>query len=283
MRTAFRLISAAILLAYAGSAFTAQGQQTENRPELLVQGQAVLNRAVTIQAQNRTGEIVDLMVDPATGHIGFALLSFSGFMGLVSKNVIAPIPWAQVEFEPRQKTFVARGIGSGKDGGDIVEYDEDKWQVFDEAELASLYESYALENHAQETRKAYSEIAGEDKAASQRLSMLQLTRLINAPVMSREGALLGYVDKLYLDLTGGLIRLVDVRTPGDRLEQPAHLVPYPLLDYDWVAGRFTLDVSRKDQARLEDFPVHAGMYVQAETMRQIYRNMGLAEYLRVGG
>ncbi|EGJ48754.1 PRC-barrel domain-containing protein [Desulfocurvibacter africanus] len=282
MCTAFRIISAVILLTYAGTAFTAQGQQTEIRPELLVQGQAVLNRAVNIPSKDRTGEIVDLMVDPATGHIGFVLLSFSGFMGLVEKNVIAPIPWARVEFEPKQKTFVARGIGSDE-GDDIVEYDEDKWQVFDEAELASLYESYALPNHAQETRKAYSEVAGTDKAAGERLSMLQLTRLINTPVMSRKGALLGYVDKLYLDLTGGLIRLVDVRSPGDRLEQPAHLVPYPLLDYEWGVGRFTLDVSRKDQARLEDFPVHAGMYVQAKTMRQIYRNMGLTEYLRVGG
>ncbi|EMG36383.1 PRC-barrel protein [Desulfocurvibacter africanus PCS] len=282
MRAVFLFISAVMLLAYAGVPLAAQGQQTELLPELLVQGQAVLNRAVNIPSKDRTGEIVDLMVDPATGHIGFALLSFSGFMGLVEKNVIAPIPWARVEFEPKQKTFVARGIGSGE-GGDIVEYDEDKWQVFDETELASLYESYALRNQAQESREAYSEVAGTDKVARERLSMLQLTRLINAPVMSRKGALLGYVDKLYLDLTGGFIRLVDVRSPGDRLEQPAHLVPYPLLDYDWGEGRFTLDVSRKDQARLEDFPVHAGMYVQAQTMRQIYRNMGLAEYLRVGG
>lgn len=282
MRTAFRLISAVIILTCAGTVFPAQGQRIESRLGLLVQGQAVLNRAVNIPAKDRTGEIVDLMVDPATGHIGFALLSFSGFMGLVEKNVIAPIPWARVEFEPKQKTFVARDIGSGK-GGDIVEYDEDKWQVFDESELASLYKSYALENSAREARKAYSVVTGEDKIAREPLRMLQLTRLINAPVMSREGALLGYVDKLYLDLTGGFIRLVDVRSSGDRLEQPAHLVPYPLLDYDWDAGRFTLDVSRKDEARLEDFPVHAGMYVRAKTMRQIYQHMGLAEYLRVSG
>lgn len=280
MRIAVLLMSTVMLLAQASGSGAAQESQTE----LLVQGQAVLNRSINIPAKDRTGEIVDLMIDPATGHIGFALLSFSGFMGLVEKNVIAPIPWDRVEFEPKQKTFVARDVGPGKDGGDIVEYDEDKWQVFDESELASLYKSYSLKNRAREVREAYAEVARTGaKATGEPLNMLQFTRLLNAPVMSREGALLGHVDKLYLDLTGGLVRLADVRPPGDQLELPAHLVPYPLLDYDWGSGRFTLDVSRDDRARLEDYPAHVGMYVRDQTMRQIYQEMGLTKYLQVGG
>lgn len=284
MRAVFLILSAMMLLACSGTADAAQDQQDKTPLDLLVQGQAVLNRSVRIPAKGRTGEIVDLMVDPVTGHIGFALLSFTGFMGLVEKNVIAPIPWARVEFEPKQKIFVARGIGSSKNGGDIVEYDEDKWQVFDESELASLYKSYALENQALEVRKAYLRVAGkDDKTAQERLSMLQLTHLINAHVVDRRGTVLGYVVNLYLDLTHGLIRLAEVRLSGVLSEQPAHLVPYPLLAYDWDADRFMLDISRKNHALLENYTTHGAMYVKVQTMRQIYQQMGLAEYLRIGG
>ncbi|HMB52499.1 MAG TPA: PRC-barrel domain-containing protein [Thermoanaerobaculia bacterium] len=50
------------------------------------------------------GEIKELMIDPQTGHVAYAVLSFGGFLGLGDK--LFAIPFSSLNLEKDKKHFV---------------------------------------------------------------------------------------------------------------------------------------------------------------------------------
>lgn len=50
------------------------------------------------------GEIKELMIDPQTGHVGYAVLSFGGFLGMGDK--LFAVPFRALELKPERKEFV---------------------------------------------------------------------------------------------------------------------------------------------------------------------------------
>jgi sporulation protein YlmC with PRC-barrel domain len=61
------------------------------------------DRVVNPQGEH-LGEIKELMIDPQTGHVGYAVLSFGGFLGMGDK--LFAIPFRALELNADQKEFV---------------------------------------------------------------------------------------------------------------------------------------------------------------------------------
>jgi sporulation protein YlmC with PRC-barrel domain len=61
------------------------------------------DKVVNAQGEN-LGEIKELMIDPQTGHVGYAVLSFGGFLGMGDK--LFAIPFQSLKLRPEQKEFV---------------------------------------------------------------------------------------------------------------------------------------------------------------------------------
>src|SRR5262245_50174167 len=68
---------------------------------------ALLNDRVRNSAGEDLGRIEDFAIDPATGYIQYAILSFDGLLGMGNKLV--PIPWSALTVSPSGQ-YVLSGI-----------------------------------------------------------------------------------------------------------------------------------------------------------------------------
>jgi len=76
---------------------------TENRMTVLSTKTLLGDKVVNPQGEH-LGEIKELMIDPQTGHVGYAVLSFGGFLGMGDK--LFAIPFRALELNAGQKEFV---------------------------------------------------------------------------------------------------------------------------------------------------------------------------------
>ena len=74
--------------------------RTEPRPNVL-SATAILGDGVTNRAGEDLGKIEELMIDVAGGQVGYAILSFGGFLGIGDK--LFAVPWRALRLnEDRQ-------------------------------------------------------------------------------------------------------------------------------------------------------------------------------------
>lgn len=76
---------------------------TENRTTVLSAKTLMGDKVVNPQGEH-LGEIKELMIDPQTGHVGYAVLSFGGFLGMGDK--LFAIPFRALALNADQKEFV---------------------------------------------------------------------------------------------------------------------------------------------------------------------------------
>jgi sporulation protein YlmC with PRC-barrel domain len=76
---------------------------TRTHPNVLSASTLIGDNVVNPQGEN-LGEIKELMIDPQSGHVGYAVLSFGGFLGMGDK--LFAIPFRSLELRPDHKDFV---------------------------------------------------------------------------------------------------------------------------------------------------------------------------------
>lgn len=90
----------------------AEGGPASGNPEMpQPEGENRLYPVSTVvgeQVQNLAGEplgkVKDLMLDPGTGRVEGAVLSFGGFLGIGDKNV--PVPWEALRVDPSKNEVI---------------------------------------------------------------------------------------------------------------------------------------------------------------------------------
>ncbi len=83
-----------------------------------LQGTDVVNRS-----GENIGTITEIMIDITSGHVGYAVLSFGGFMGLGDK--LFAIPWALLQINTDKEHFV---LNVSKELLESAEgFDQDNW------------------------------------------------------------------------------------------------------------------------------------------------------------
>lgn len=89
----------------------------------------------------RLGEIKDLVIDPADGSIGYAVLDFGGFLGIGDKYFA--VPWEALQWTPDHKAIVLDV--SKKDLKQAPGFDKNHWPDLGSEEQALLiYEYYGM-------------------------------------------------------------------------------------------------------------------------------------------
>lgn len=83
-----------------------------------VQGTRVYDRA-----GDHVGDIDHLMIDKATGHVNYAVISFGGILGLGHSHY--PIPWSALRYDVAREGYET-GI-SKEQLEDAPEFSDDSW------------------------------------------------------------------------------------------------------------------------------------------------------------
>ena len=88
------------------------------------------------------GKIKDLMIDLAGGRVGYAVLSFGGFMGFGEK--LFAIPLNQFSFANSEDDDIVLNV-SKEHLEDAPGFDEDNWPRYPDAEFTnSVYSHYNI-------------------------------------------------------------------------------------------------------------------------------------------
>ena len=89
------------------------------------------------------GEIKDIMLDMRSGKVGYAVLSFGGFLGMGKK--LFAVPWNALTLDTKNKCFV---LNVDKDSlKDAPGFDTDNWpNMIDESWAKSIHLYYGMKS-----------------------------------------------------------------------------------------------------------------------------------------
>ncbi len=83
-----------------------------------VEGTAVYNRK-----GDKLGTVEDIMIDKYTGQVGYAVMSFGGFLGIGDKH--HPLPWQVLDYDPKMGGYVVDLDKKQLEGAPSYATDED--------------------------------------------------------------------------------------------------------------------------------------------------------------
>lgn len=95
------------------------------------------------------GDIKEIMLDMRTGKVGYAVLSFGGFLGMGEK--LFAVPWNALTLDTENKRFV---LNVEKDRlKNAPGFDKDKWpNMADESWAKEIHSYYGTKPYADEPR-----------------------------------------------------------------------------------------------------------------------------------
>jgi sporulation protein YlmC with PRC-barrel domain len=95
------------------------------------------------------GDIKEIMLDMRTGKVGYAVLSFGGFLGMGEK--LFAVPWSALTLDTENKRFV---LNVEKDRlKNAPGFDKDKWpNMADESWAKEIHSYYGTKPYADEPR-----------------------------------------------------------------------------------------------------------------------------------
>jgi hypothetical protein len=153
------------------------GSAARENPDFLSAG-TIKGDKVVNAAGNDLGKINELMLDLENGRIGYAVLSFGGFLGLGDK--LFAIPWRALSLRLHEHAFT---MDIPKDVLERAEgFDKDNWPLTYE-ELARTYAYYGYQPYWQTggagQLRASTEMSGETE--SERMARIERERQAGIP------------------------------------------------------------------------------------------------------
>ncbi|WP_048049651.1 PRC-barrel domain-containing protein, partial [Methanosarcina mazei] len=179
-------------------------------PEFLSASTIKGNKVVNTAGED-LGKIEELMIDLDEGRIGYAVLSFGGFLGLGDK--LFSIPWNSLSLRVHEHSFV---LDVPKETLEKAEgFDKDNWPVTTRESLSQTYNYYGHEPYWQREATERTGLPGE--IGSERVSGKDVTAGRESPeflsagtikgdkVINTEGEDLGKIEELMIDLDDGRV------------------------------------------------------------------------------
>ncbi len=240
--------------------------------QVLVDATKLLNRSVRFVERERTGEINELYMDPATGSIPFCMLSFELFLSIIEKRYILSIPWHDVSFDSQNQQFVMKTIKTGR-GGELepLPYKPDVHQAISPSEAEQIFSHYESQNLLQQKRVRL--------GAEQNIPVVEIIRLINIPIYSG-GNVLGRAEKYFMNLDTGMVRMVLVNYIRDgHLTEDFVMIPFPVLNFDPSEFTYRLTVPESTFSQAPYSPNPVDNYYPLDEMKKVYSKFGLTNLL----
>ena len=115
------------------------GSDTRHGPGPGIMGaDTLLGNDVYSHREEDLGDIKEIMIDMRSGRVGYAVLSFGGFLGLGEK--LFAVPWSALVLDTENKRFVLK---VEKDRlKDAPGFDKDQWPDMADQSWASEIHSY---------------------------------------------------------------------------------------------------------------------------------------------
>lgn len=107
----------------------------------VLKASTVVGMRVQSTEGKKLGDIKDLVIDPADGSIGYAVLDFGGFLGIGDKYFA--VPWEALQWTADHKTIVLDV--SKKDLKQAPGFDKNNWpDLGSEEQALIIYEYYGM-------------------------------------------------------------------------------------------------------------------------------------------
>ncbi len=246
--------------------------QASAEQQALVEATKLLNRSVRFVEREKTGEINELYMDPATGLIPFCMLSFEFFLNIIEKKYIFSIPWHEASFDSQNQQFVMGKIKTDEGGKlEPLPYKADVHKAISPLEAEQIFSHYELQNQLHKTRVRL--------GAEQDMPVAEIIRLTNIPIYSQE-TVLGRAEKYFMNLDTGMIRMVLVNYTRDgHLTQDFVMIPFPVLSFDPAEFAYRLNVPESTFSQAPHFTNPVEKYYPLEQMKKVYSKFGLSNLL----
>ena len=109
----------------------------------ILSSSTITGQSVSNLKDENIGDIKDLMIDPNSGEVLYAVLSFGGFMGIGNK--LFAIPLEALQFTDKDDTI--RLDVSKEKLEDAPSFDEDNWPMTaDNDFVSSVYSHYGIQS-----------------------------------------------------------------------------------------------------------------------------------------
>ena len=107
----------------------------------LIGSDKVEGTTVNDRSGNKLGTVERVMIDKHTGKVAYAVMSFGGFLGIGERY--HPLPWAVLDFDPRQNAYVVDLDKRKLEGAPTLER-EDRRDLADEAYGREVHDYYGV-------------------------------------------------------------------------------------------------------------------------------------------
>ncbi len=87
-----------------GSTQTGPNKRGEGPGPRLMGAQTLIGNSVVNRNGDDLGDIKEIMLDVASGHVSYAVLSFGSFLGMGAK--LFAVPWSALTLDPLHKRFI---------------------------------------------------------------------------------------------------------------------------------------------------------------------------------
>ena len=133
----FGIVTLALMALLAANAPSAEARDKSG----VLKVSTVVGMKVQDTEGKRLGDIKDLVIDPADGSIGYAVLDFGGFLGIGEKYFA--VPWEALQWTPDYKAIVLDV--SKKDLKQAPGFDKNQWpDLGSEEQALIIYEYYGM-------------------------------------------------------------------------------------------------------------------------------------------
>lgn len=265
--------TAVFLLFFSGfQSFAGIPAKASTEQQVLVEATKLLNRSVRFVEREKTGEINELYMDPATGSIPFCMLSFEFFLSIMEKRYILSIPWHDVNFDSQNQQFVMEKIKTGE-GGELepLPYKPEVHKAISPAQAEQIFSHYKLQNLLHQTRTRL--------GVEQNIPVVDIIRLTNIPIYS-QGTFLGRAEKYFMSLDTGMVRMVLVNyTREGHITEDFVMIPFPVLTFDSSEFIYRLTVPESEFSQAPHFANPVETYYPLEQMKKVYSKFGLSNLL----
>jgi sporulation protein YlmC with PRC-barrel domain len=214
-----------------------------------IKGDKVVNRE-----GDQIGKIEELMLDLQAGRIGYAVLSFGGFLGMGDK--LFAIPWNGFKLKLHDHAFL---LDIDKEVLERAEgFDRDRWPINDRHWVSSMYLYYGYQPYWQtEVQREESEEVESragDMAARDNPEFLSAGTITGDKVVNRDGDHIGRIKELMLDLQDGNVAYAVILHGGVLgIGIKLFAIPWQALSLRVHEHAFILDIPEETFEKAESF------------------------------
>ncbi|WP_269849980.1 PRC-barrel domain-containing protein [Methanosarcina horonobensis] len=246
-----------------------------------IKGDKVINTA-----GEDLGKIEELMIDIQDGRVGYAVLSFGGFLGMGDK--LFAIPWQALNLRVHDHAFV---LDIPKETLENAKgFDKDHWPLTTREELSRTYTYYGYQPYWQtgvteqiglpgETIGSERMVRTESTAGRENPEFLSASTIKGDKVVNRAGEDLGKIEELMIDLQDGRIAYTVLSFGGflgmgDKL----FAIPWKALQLRVHEHKFLLDIPKETLKNAEGFDKDNWPITNREWLSTVYGYYGYQPY-----